>query len=101
LEEYSAHHAASYEEIGNWPARRFEAAWASHVARRALDSLDDDQRMMIQVVLASGAEDPQEKLAEVQQHFNGLRARIVMWHEEGLREEFVTDDDDFVDEKWW
>lgn len=101
MEEYSAHHAASYDEIGHWPARRFEAAWASHVVRRALDSLDQDQRVMIQAVLGSGTEDPQEQVQKVQQHFLGMRERIIRWHEDGVNDEWESTETDFVEERWW
>lgn len=101
MEEYSAYHAASYDEIGNWPSRRFEAAWASHTLRRALDSLEADQRVMIQAMLTAGVEDPQDKITEVQQHFLGLREQLIRFHEDGTTTDWTESDEAFVEDKWW
>lgn len=57
LEEYSATHSETFDELGNWPAERFEAAWRAYQERVQLDELDRGRREMVMAILSNGMAD--------------------------------------------
>jgi hypothetical protein len=99
LETYSAYHGETFDELGDWPAERFEAAWEAFIVRKALDELEQERRAMVSALHANGnlgGEELQKAVTAMQEQFADTRRQILS----GKPYE-DSDVEQFVDEKWW
>lgn len=98
LEEYSAAHGESFDDLGNWPATRFEQAWDSFTLRRALEQLRDDERAQVNAVYSNGmAEKPQETVQQIARDFEARRVDLLAVYGQSDR----TADEQFYEHEWW
>lgn len=73
LEEYSAHHPDTVEEILHaWPWRRFEGMFRRHLMRKARDELRELRDLRLAALDANMNFDSQENVGAKQQRIDGL-----------------------------
>ena len=80
MEEYSATHAESFEELGEWPAERFEAAWEAYQVRRTLAEIDGWAMGMKQALYAYGmigGDGLAKEIESINDHADELRAKVL------------------------
>ncbi len=80
LEDYSASHAETFEELGNWPADRFEAAWEAYQLREALADVATWERGMIEALHANGmigGDDFTREVESIRDRADALRAKLM------------------------
>jgi hypothetical protein len=88
LEEYSAHHAETFDELGEWPADRFEAAWDAYRVRSTLDQIERDRKDMAYSLYANGMIGGQELTREL----NAITARSDALRAQVLDPDLVSED---------
>lgn len=54
LEEYSANHPETIDELINWDDNRFQAAWKAYCRRRQLTTIEWDHRLLVAALHANG-----------------------------------------------
>lgn len=80
LEEYGSTHPETFDELGNWPAERFEAAWEAYQRRAALNTIEDDRKAMINALYANGmigGDDLKREVESIHDMFNRARLTIL------------------------
>jgi hypothetical protein len=95
LEEYGAAHPETFDELGNWPAERFEAAWDAFQRRAALTTIEIDRKNMINALYANGmigGQDLTNEIESIHNMFNQARLTILGFTTDlGGEEEFDSD----------
>lgn len=82
LEEYTAHHGETAEEIMyRWPWRRFEGMFRRHLLRKAREELRQMRDLRLAAMDANTNYDSKENENAAQQRRDGLQAAF----EEGVR----------------
>lgn len=103
LEEYSASHPETIEELIDWESDRFDAAWSSYKLRTELDRLELDQRALVAAMYASGSggDDLTKALEQLSESFQSKRAEVIIIYrgEDGELEQDTSEE--FITEKWW
>lgn len=100
VEEYSATHSETFEDLLDWPAVRFEAAWESYKRREALEKLEADHRSLVAAHYANSNMDEKSLKAAIKHLQDGYaqsRAKIL----ETTAEERDKDGEQFVSHQWW
>jgi hypothetical protein len=80
LEDYSATHAETFEELGNWPADRFEAAWDAYRLRETLADVNAWEQGMIQAMHANGmlgGDDFSKQIDSIHDRAEALRGKLL------------------------
>lgn len=80
LEEYSATHAETFDQLGEWPADRFEAAWESYRVRSTLADISDWEDGMKRALYSNGmigGDALSKEVNSIQEHAEALRARLL------------------------
>jgi len=80
LEEYSATHAETFDELGNWQAERFEAAWESYLIRKALDDIERNRHDMTMALYSNGmigGDALRNELDAIENHADALRRKVL------------------------
>jgi len=65
--------------LGNWPADRFEAAWAAYQVRAAITSIDAWERGLVESLHANGmigGDDFTKQLESIRTNAEQLRAKV-------------------------
>jgi hypothetical protein len=82
LEEYTAHHADTVEEIMyRWPWRRFEGMFKRHLLRKAREELRQMRDLRLAAIDANTNYDSKENANARQQRVEGLQSA----YDEGVR----------------
>lgn len=81
LEVYSSHHAETFEELLEWPYRRFIKAFAAWQKRNAVDELENKKNLHVQALLGiiewKEAGDQNEAIQNVEKYYELLKD--IIW----------------------
>lgn len=104
LEEYSAHHPESVEELLDWSASKFEAFWEAYAKRKAIEGLDEYRTAMLTALHAnSNIEDEarQNTLESIDARIAELTHKIQFGSDDEEQEEVIEEAETFKQEQWW
>jgi hypothetical protein len=94
LEEYSASHAETFDQLGEWNADRFEAAWEAYQIRKSLDIVNEWERGMKEALYANGMIDGKglsSEITSITEHAEALRAKLL-GADLGIEEEQLSEE---------
>ena len=92
------------EQLGNWPASRFETAWNSYCYRRDLDRLEVDRRTTLSAIISSGAggDDQKKVMEDIDRKFKSAREDIMVKYDPRFRPDVVEPEEgEYEAEEWW
>lgn len=81
LEAYSGYHSESFEELLEWPYRRFIKAFSSWQKRRAIDEIENRKNIHVGALLGiiewKEAGDQEKAIENVEQYYEKLKD--IVW----------------------
>jgi hypothetical protein len=89
LEWYSASHADTFEELKEWPYRRFIKAFSSFQRRKAVDEIENKKNMLISAYYGitewKGEGDQQKAIKSAEEYYEKLKD--IIWNPNKAKEE--------------